>query len=246
MTSKQFLTEKKVLSFFLPLVMAFSLYGQIITDEQNDSQNTIPKEQRNELFTGTSIDYTYRSLLENPNGYGANITEKNRETARVLGNLSIGIRTYSKKLPIYYGVGIGYQRNGVSYLHTEADSSYSYDLTYRYLSFPLFLGYSKSENGFYGQLSLTVNNLFSSKRSILIERSGAFDEEIKEIQTKDYNQIHVFGHFNIGYKRKLNEGMGLFISAEFCRQLNNTYIKSAPYIRREYNAGIEVGFNIYL
>lgn len=246
MSTKQFLTEKKVLTLFLALIIAFPNFGQLITDEQNVREDELKKELKDEFFVAINVDYTFRTISENENSFGANLKEKNRETPRFLGNFSTGVRTYSKKWPIYYGVGIGYQRNGVSYLHTLADSSYSYDLTYRYLSFPLFLGYSKSENGFYGQLSLSVNNLFSSKRSILIERSGAFDEEITEIQTKYYNQIHLFGQFNLGYKRKINKGMGLFISAEFCRQLNNTYIKSAPYIRREYSAGIEVGFNIYL
>ncbi len=246
MTLQHFLTEKKVVLLFFSCLFLNAINCQLITDEQNDKGETEKTELLDEIFFGTSLNYTYRNLTENLDFFGANMTEKDREEPTLVASFNLGIRSHSNKLPIFYGLGVSFLRNGVNYAYSTEDSTYTYAKNYRYLSFPIQIGFTQGENGFYSSVALSINHLFSSKNEIRIIQTGKFDQEFTEITKVGYHPIHLFGHLSLGYKKRLGENYGFYSSLDYYHQFNNTYVRQAPYIRREYGLGLNLGFHIYL
>lgn len=240
------LTEKKVLVIGLFLFLCGSLASQIITDDKNDQRKVITPEKSDAFFIGTTLTYTDRFLFENMDYFGANMDEKKWETGGFVSNFNIGIRSYLNNAPIFYSIGASFLRNRVNYYNLVGDSSHRYTKTFRYLSFPIHIGYSQGYEGFFASFGLSINHLFSSRTVVFIQQTGQFDLEETFTAKADYNNIHFFSHFNAGIKRRLNERYGFYVAADFYQQLNNTYKRRSPYIRREFGFGFSLGFHIYM
>lgn len=249
---------KKYLILLLSLLSFYS-HSQIISSENHtkDKKEREKKEKKArikedrpksgiELFAGISPAYTNRILTENTNVFGKPLGERAEEKGAWTVGYHIGARApLAKNLKLE--IGAGYSANRETFDYEAKDSIYRYKNTYQHIEIPIRLAYSYGDQvAFYGAIGVIPKGLLQMKREeTLLDINNKEATEIYKIRDK-HNFFLLDAAANLGIQFKLSEHWGMYLIAEGRYQLIDNYVKQAPYVRRPFAIGLNVGIEVYL
>ena len=184
-----------------------------------------------------------RDLAVNSDFLAKPLGEREFETSFVRWSFTLGISVPLSKL-LYFDGGISYIKNGEQYSWKSSvnDSSFSYQTSYSYISMPLQLKIQGGLRLKYFLASGLQPQLFQSYRQ---NQQWTNDVNTKYTATlkdnNEYNSFVISWITSAGFQLEMSKLYGVRISAQYRKQLSNSYLKTADYIHRANGLGFAFG-----
>lgn len=186
----------------------------------------------------------YRNLKENKGLFGKPLGERVYELNIFVPNFSLGVKSRLRQ-NFYLDLGVSSALSGESYSYELADSTYSYKSTYSYFAIPIKIQYiSGNKWKLIAGIGLQPQILVGYKQEITWnDRNGKSGE--KTVKDKDdLNFFSISALANLGVSWQLKKNTSIFLLPEFRYDLSNTYLKQAPYNRKGFFIGGQIGLSI--
>jgi opacity protein-like surface antigen len=235
-------------------VFQFASFGQIeITQEKETLEEPKvveiePIEQlktvQTEVFIYANWSSTGRLLRSNTlddGFYGDTLGVRANEQNLNIWSYGIGVRSEIARNVLWQG-GITWMRNGESFEYQAADSAYSYQTKYNYISMPLKLMYRYGDRvSIYGGIGITPQLFFSYRQDRQWTTSTNFQDEETFKTRNGYNTFVVSGVANLGVQLRMNSGVSLFLEPEYRFQLNSSYERTDSFEHFGRAFGLNMG-----
>ena len=230
------------------VLIDFSTSAQLITSDQSktkDGMELLPKfNEETYVYLGVDCLNTFRELNPNMDHLNTPLGERANEIPRWMVGYSLRLTVPVVKM-IKVNTGLSFQQNGESYdwLSNETDSSFSYQTSFRYIAMPVQLsGEFGKKIGLYGACGITPA-IFSSFLQKQQWTNALGSENSQEISIQDdCNSFIISFQTDLGLHYHINEQFGMQLTAQYRKQLNNTYREFENYIHRAH----ALGFNFSL
>jgi hypothetical protein len=193
------------------------------------------------VYLVTNWSVTNRSLIENGDLFGDPLGERANEIGLNTWSFGIGLQNEISNHFMWDG-GISFLRNGEAYAFEAADTTYSYQTTYSYISMPLRVNYVIGKKvKFYAGGGL-IPQLFSSYKQERQWTRADSSEESESIKSKSgYNPFVISAVVNIGMMMNFSNGWSLLVSPEARFQLNSSYMNQDAYVHKGKAYGVTIG-----
>ena len=244
----------KVLTFLL--ILPTSSHAQIETGKADGGKLSKPKktkrviqekaviENPNTIFYfGGGFGVSYRDLTENKGLFGKPLGERVNETSVFVPNFTLGVKTNIKS-NFFLDLGVSYAASGEQYRFKLNDSTYNYKSTYSYFAIPIKVQYVAGNKWkLIAGIGLQPQIFTGFKKDItwtdMNGKSGG-----KTIKKDDINFFSIAALANVGVSWQFRKNTSLFLLPEFRYDLSNTYLKQAPYNRKGFFIGGQIGLAV--
>ena len=229
----------RILFSYFFILIYFTSDAQLISESKNDSKMFF--NQKSVLYFGVDVLHSFRELNPNVDYLNNELGERANEIPRWMSGYSLRIAMPVLKFLKING-GIAFQQNGESYEWTSSvsDSSFSYQTSFRYIAMPIQLVVEYGNKlCFYGAFGMSpaIFNSYNQKRQWTTGMGSSSSEETN-IQD-DCNSFILSFQGDLGVHYAINDFIGIQLTGQYRKQLNNTYKEFEDYIHK----ASALGFN---
>ena len=224
------------------VLISFGANAQLISSDQNKSRSKF--NDQTYIYLGVDVLNSYRDLNPNIQHLNTPLGDRANEIPRWLTGYSIRVTVPIVNM-LKVNTGLSFQQNGESFnwLSAETDSSFSYQTSFRYIAMPIQLSAEFGKKiGLSGACGLTPA-IFSSflQKQQWTNAMGSENSQDISIQD-DCNSFIISFQADLGLHYHINEQFGMQITAQYRKQINNTYREFQNYIHKAH----ALGFNCSL
>lgn len=184
-----------------------------------------------------------RTLEPNPDFLNKPLGERANETKTNLWSHSLGITSPIKK-NIFFEGGLSFIQNGEQYAWKSetTDSTYNYTTKYRYLGMPLQLKYQYGKN-----IKFFISAGIQSQLFFGYNQNQNWTDSLgnrSEATVKQFNNVNSFvlsAIGSLGFAVNFQKNIGLRFSANYRKQLTNSYGEYNGYVHRANALGFSIG-----
>ncbi len=237
---------------FLPL---FS-HAQIETGKVNGGKLSKPKKTKHIvkdqkviedpntiLYFGGGFGMAFRDLTENKGLFGKPLGERVNETNIVVPNFTLGVKTKLKQ-NLFLDLGVSYAMSGEEYSYKLEDSTYKYRATYSYFAIPIKIQYITG-NKWKMIAGIGIQpQIFAGFKKEITWNDAVGKSGEQTIKKEDIQFFSIAALANLGVNWQFRKNTSLFLLPEIRYDLSNTYLKQAPYNRKGFFVGGQIGLAI--
>jgi hypothetical protein len=217
-------------------------FSQLVTisDEKNKSTE---KDSTSSVYLEAGIFSVNRTLESNPDFLNKALGERVNETKINLWSYSIGMVAPISKHFVFDG-GLSFIQNGEQYAWKSAtsDSSFNYETKYRYIGMPLQVKFQTGKNFQFfigGGLIPQMQVAYLQTQNWTDSLGGMDDAKIKTYSNLNSFVLSAVG--SAGIVLNFQNKFGLRLSAQYRRQLTDSYTKYNGYLHKTSAIGFTFG-----
>ena len=244
----------KVLTFLL--VLPTCAHAQIETGKADGGKLSKPKKAKRAiqektvidnpntiLYFGGGLGMAFRDLKENEGLFGKPLGERANETNSIVPSFTLGVKTNLKN-NFFLDLGISYAMSGEKYRYEFQDSTYNYKSTYSYFAIPIKVQYIAGNKWkFIAGIGIQPQIFTGFKKEITWNDINGKPRE-NTIKKDDINFFSIAALANVGVSWQFRKNTSVFVIPEVRYDLSNTYLKQAPYVRKGFFIGGQIGLSM--
>lgn len=150
---------------------------------------------------------------------------------------------------LYLGFGLEYGQTGerFAWSSNDTDSSYRYKNVHHIVGVPLSINYIVGQKvQFVGGIGIAPNLTFGSNKQVTYVTENKVEHFTKIPLSNHTNDFNLTGFVQTGVQFKLIDGLYLYVVPEVRYAFLNTLNKQAPYARKYWMTGVQMGFSLSL
>lgn len=230
---------------YLTLLFLFFVkvsFSQLVNVSQ-EKKKSKHKDSSASVYFEAGIFSVNRSLESNPDFLNKPLGERAKETKINLWSYTIGMVAPISEHVVFDG-GLSFIQNGEQYTWESptSDSSFNYQTKYRYIGMPLQVKFQTGKNVKFfagGGLIPHMHVAYLQSQNWTDSLGGKDDLKIKTYNNLNSFVLSAVG--SVGIVLNFQHNFGLRLSAQYRRQLTDSYTKYNGYLHKTSSIGFTFG-----
>lgn len=217
-------------------------FSQLVTVSEEKKKST-EKDSSSSVYLDAGVFSVNRTLESNPEFLNKALGERANETKINLWSYSIGMVAPISKQFVFDG-GLSFIQNGEQYAwqSSTSDSSFNYETKYRYIAMPLQVKFLTGKNFQFfigGGIIPQMQVAYLQTQNWTDSLGGQDEAKIKTYSNLNSFVLSAVG--SAGIVLNFQNKFGLRLSAQYRRQLTDSYTKYNGYLHKTSAIGFTFG-----